>query len=1002
MAAYDYTYANGWQAVFEGANGILAKIDSHANAAAFLSYGIPGTIYVQSLDITLPNGVKTKSNYAYTYAPDARAEGFSFENSVLNGADQIMTVRERADQNDTIDAFRAGGGLLTLTLDRIIFHELVHGLVAQNTHKSWVFVDSIGRAVNMSETIAVLAENLYYANDSSQYRVGHVGYDTKLSITSAPVGVEMFAGQALPTISFGIDSTSLVSTNQGFSITRTFYEVGHNVGMSLYANYVTDRIDYGDGASLVQKSGGISNITSVATGMLGNLMAPSAPGVNISTALSVIDAMDVLRPGYYQHAYGSLIGIDRNRILDASNIPGTDANNPVDITGPVALGSFVTAGELGIQVEDAAGTIAIGASGFWVGSSTYEGILVTPQGHNALGSVDYLVGGSKSDILIAGTGAAAGKANSLYGMGGDDVLMGGVANDFLDGGGDNDILISSSGNDTLAGGGGFDVGYFGNQASRILYRYGVVTGAPGLHSTISDDVEAIVGTGKTDTFYGDGRGMTFYGGNDTANNYYAADAPDTFINRFEYNYADGRLDFSLLSGGIDLTTSGLNQGGTTTAGHSYIGIANVRGTEHIDTFHLEDGTGSNNSYWGGGDNDTFYIGSAVRNAYGEDGNDHFYILTTYVGGKFDGGTDADGNDVDILDFSRMTVPSTVKLNLQNHTFASRYGDDTFLNFERFVFGATPMYMTGTSGIDYLESGSGKSYINGGLGDDVIVVTAADGLTPAGYEAGYGYAVVDGGGDNDVITAYRAATINGGNGNDIITGSNFKDAIHGGLGNDIINAMGGDDYFFDYDLQGIDHIDAGEGIDALSLTSQISNFDFMYVGGEFGVQRTGSANDGNRMLFTNLDKVYVGYSSYYYDVVDAIQVLTADPDHYMTGTEMGAAIRTHRATNRSAAADAPVSFDEAGSDDGGVGYPPDWPSDWTWFQDEPTYAGFRQGDPIEFHAESARGAAMPAQTIAFERDAGVGDLDVAQDPYMDPMGFLASHLQMPLHHDLMFI
>lgn len=282
------------------------------------------------------------------------------------------------------------------------------------------------------------------------------------------------------------------------------------------------------------------------------------------------------------------------------------------------------------------------------------------------------------------------------------------------------------------------------------------------------------------------------------------------------------------------------------------------------------------------------MGGVFQWAYGGQGDDRFYV-ESIERMWIDGGTDND-----ILDFSRSNQEVRVDLSKGLIWINALTTSISFTGIEDFYCGATPMRMTGTAGTDHLQTDSSRSMLYGGEGEDWLTVTVKDALTPANL--GYWQVIVNGGGAVDHIVAYRGATLNGDAGDDDITGSDFTDEIHGGSGNDTINAKGGNDDFSSFDLDGIDRINAGDDVDSFNCTNgKMADFDFFLAGfdlADFGIQKTGVANNGNVMLFQNLERTYF-YESYWassgFKVGDARALLLQDADHYMTGAEMKAAL-----------------------------------------------------------------------------------------------------------------
>jgi len=149
-----------------------------------------------------------------------------------------------------------------------------------------------------------------------------------------------------------------------------------------------------------------------------------------------------------------------------------------------------------------------------------------------------------------------GATHFIKGYSGDDVLIGGFGNDYLDGGADDDILYGADGmdvlsggrgNDRLDGGKGFDKAIFGNANNRIDLRStrAQYTGE-GFDTLIN--IEAVNGGGGDDLIIGNALGNLLEGaaGNDKL---YGLDGNDRLDG--------GRGDDDLIGGlGQDVMTGG--------------------------------------------------------------------------------------------------------------------------------------------------------------------------------------------------------------------------------------------------------------------------------------------------------------------------------------------------------------------------------------------------------------------------------------------------------------
>ncbi|OYT97790.1 MAG: hypothetical protein CFE49_00090 [Pseudomonas sp. PGPPP3] len=134
-------------------------------------------------------------------------------------------------------------------------------------------------------------------------------------------------------------------------------------------------------------------------------------------------------------------------------------------------------------------------------------------------------GSFRNEILIAQRSTGA----TLYGNGGDDILIGGVGNDVLDGGEGNDLLHGGAGNDTLAGGYGNDTASYLESGVGVSVSLLIVdaqnTGGAG--SDTLSSIENLIGTNSSDTLTGNANSNILSGlaGNDVL----SGDAGNDFL-----------------------------------------------------------------------------------------------------------------------------------------------------------------------------------------------------------------------------------------------------------------------------------------------------------------------------------------------------------------------------------------------------------------------------------------------------------------------------------------
>ena len=153
---------------------------------------------------------------------------------------------------------------------------------------------------------------------------------------------------------------------------------------------------------------------------------------------------------------------------------------------------------------------------------------------SAVGDAD-IEGGGGNDSLFATTGGSD-LPSALHGGAGNDMLIGGGGDDFLDGGAGNDVLQGSSGDDTLDGGTGADLmeGGAGNDTVDYSKRTGNLRIGVGVlyddgeaneHDNVYLDVETILcGSGNDTVTGGDANNrIVGNGGNDSLRGNYGND-----------------------------------------------------------------------------------------------------------------------------------------------------------------------------------------------------------------------------------------------------------------------------------------------------------------------------------------------------------------------------------------------------------------------------------------------------------------------------------------------
>jgi Ca2+-binding RTX toxin-like protein len=201
---------------------------------------------------------------------------------------------------------------------------------------------------------------------------------------------------------------------------------------------------------------------------------------------------------------------------------------------------------------------------------------------------------------------------------------------------------------------------------------------------------------------------------------------------------------------------------------------------------------------------------------------------TYRGAVLPDGSLADATDVQedftykMTDANGHVSEATLFMRGDNHRFDGTDGSDLI-----------DRHTSTTS--DVIMGGEGNDTISGGSGDDAIFGQAGDD-------------VIYGGSGND--------TLYGGAGNDVIYGGAGNDTLYGEAGNDVIYSGGG-----------LDTVYGGLGADTFSL-------DLSGLSGKTTIMDF-SANEGDRISFTDLLPAGESLENFLYDRVSDVSVDSAN-------------------------------------------------------------------------------------------------------------------------------
>lgn len=516
----------------------------------------------------------------------------------------------------------------------------------------------------------------------------------------------------------------------------------------------------------------------------------------------------------------------------------------------------------------------------------------TGQGNWILLNVENACGGTGNDTITGdGNGnllAGDNGNDTLYGRAGDDTLYGdgriaidsqGAVSSFEDVrtlnevGNGNDVLWGGDGSDTLYGGGGNDQLFGGN------------IGPIGSVDQPLDGVDTLYGGDGNDLLRGASGDDLLYGGegNDNLRGDLGSDTIDggagwdTAWYRFDDAGVTSGVIFDASNFGSAVTFSMSDgRGGTDTL--SNVEVLQVTGSIYDDFItgsqfaaSILSGNDGNDSLFGNGYADELHGGNGNDTVIGAAGND---ILTGDAGDdSLDGGAGNDtmsggiGDDVYWVDSTGDVVIENsgegidrVETTLSTYTLAAnvenlRAGGATSITANElgnnidasFADVRVNSVINAAGGDDIISPGWGVDTVNGGAGNDTLVVDYADQsgnvkmLAPnasgngsisgsksdsiafTSVEAfkittGSGSDSITTGAGNDTIsTGLGGDTVNGGAGNDTIAGGAGNDTMTGGAGNDVFvfSASSGHDKIIDFTSADLISFDALSGVTSFS-------------------------------------------------------------------------------------------------------------------------------------------------------------------------------------------
>lgn len=459
-----------------------------------------------------------------------------------------------------------------------------------------------------------------------------------------------------------------------------------------------------------------------------------------------------------------------------------------------------------------------------------------------------IYGLSGNDRIIGGSGA--------------DILIGGDGTDFLDGGLGTDILIGGTGDDILSGGGGAtefyggagnDVFVFASSSPadavlNVIYEvpgggidevrttasifsldwYGasevenltVFDGGP--HAAVIGNAfnNIVTGNISVDSLYGRAGNDTLRGGSGAANTLVGNEGDDTYIVEA---FGDTVVEFA--GQGVDIVKTELTSFVLPAHVEQLMntGIATFTGVGNAEDNTISGGVGAD-SLFGGAGNDTLAGGAFAANTLvGNEGDDVYIVDAT---GDTTLELAGEGNDTVRTALASFTLSN----NIENLIYTGNGGFTGVGNaLDNAITGGTGSdALFGGNGNDTLSGGAGATNtLFGGIGDDYFIAQVA------------GDSVIESAGEgNDTIQTSLTAFTLPDNVENLIyipitlgtfqfngTGNAVDNIITGNLNSDILRGLDGDDI-----------LTGGEGANTLEGGNGSDEFRFISAGGSFNFSR----------------------------------------------------------------------------------------------------------------------------------------------------------------------
>jgi Ca2+-binding RTX toxin-like protein len=617
--------------------------------------------------------------------------------------------------------------------------------------------------------------------DTFSYGISHDVYDVDAAsdviVENPGGGIDLVRATASYTLGANVENLRLMGSDP-------LDGTGNDLDNILYANDAANTLDGGTGNDTASYlfAGAAVTVSLAAAG------AQATGGSGSDTLISI------------ERLEGSNFNDSLTGTAGADTLLGGEGNDTLN--GGAGADSLVGGSGNDSYVVDNAGDLAVEI----VGGGT----------DIALAQASYTLPDQVENLNLVGAGAINGTGNAL-----------------------DNLIFAGAGNNAIDGAGGFDTVSYVNAASAVTVNLALAgaqaTGGSGSDSFVN--VEALVGTGFSDTLSGSAMANRLTGGNgnDTLN---GAGGVDTLEGGAGNDSLDGGTGADSLVGGdgndsytvddandqvVEAASAGTDQVNATVTHTLAANVENLRllgagainGSGNAQGNVLFSGTGNNVLDGQGGSDTAAYLyatsgvtvslASAGAQATGGAGSDTLVNIENLRGSDFNDNLSGDGNanilegglgndtlngsgGFDTASYALASAAVSVNLALGGAQATGSAGTDTLISIENLRGSSFNDSLTGNAGNNILDGGAGNDALDGAAGIDTATYATASVAVTVSLALAGAQNTVGAGSD----TLVNIENLTGSAFNDTLTGNAAVNILDGGAGNDALNGGAGVD------------------------------------------------------------------------------------------------------------------------------------------------------------------------------------------------------------------